>query len=102
MTQWHDTMVDRPETDGAVNVTGWTISSQRCLGRSDPTRVSWDISSVGWPRRMGFLARCELGHIARSASGLQGTREQGAFGITQLANKRLGMTHWGKPRLAIL
>ncbi len=24
--QWHDTMVDRPETDGAVYVTGWTIS----------------------------------------------------------------------------
>ena len=26
MTHWHDTMVDRPETDGAVYVTGWTIS----------------------------------------------------------------------------
>lgn len=26
MSHWHDTMVDRPETDGAVYVTGWTIS----------------------------------------------------------------------------
>jgi len=26
MTHWQDTMVDRPETDGAVYVTGWTIS----------------------------------------------------------------------------
>jgi hypothetical protein len=25
MTHWHDTMVDRPETDGAVYVTGWTL-----------------------------------------------------------------------------
>lgn len=24
--QWHDTMVDRPESDGTVYVTGWTIS----------------------------------------------------------------------------
>jgi len=90
MTQWHDTMVDRPETDGAVNVTGWTISSLTVLGTLRSNKGFVDISSVGWPRRMGFLARCELGHIARSASGLQGTREQGAFGITQLANKRLG------------
>jgi hypothetical protein len=26
MTPWHDTMVDRPETDGAVYLTGWTVS----------------------------------------------------------------------------
>jgi hypothetical protein len=26
MTHWRNTMVDRPETDGAVYVTGWTIS----------------------------------------------------------------------------
>jgi hypothetical protein len=26
MSRWHDTMVDRPEADGAVYVTGWTIS----------------------------------------------------------------------------
>ena len=29
MTYWHDTMVDTPETDGAVYVTGWTISPSR-------------------------------------------------------------------------
>jgi hypothetical protein len=29
---WHDTMVDRPETDGAVYVTGWTISGLAVLG----------------------------------------------------------------------
>jgi hypothetical protein len=26
MTHWHDKMVEQPETDGAVYVTGWTIS----------------------------------------------------------------------------
>ena len=26
MSRWHDTMVDRPEADGAVYVTCWTIS----------------------------------------------------------------------------
>jgi len=32
MTHWHDTMVDRPETDGTVYVTGWTISGLAVLG----------------------------------------------------------------------
>ena len=32
MTHWHDTMVDRPETDGAVYITGWTISGLAVLG----------------------------------------------------------------------
>jgi hypothetical protein len=32
MPQWHDTMVDRPQTDGAVYVTGWTISGVAVLG----------------------------------------------------------------------
>jgi hypothetical protein len=32
MTDWHDTMVDRPETDGSVYVTGWTISGLAVLG----------------------------------------------------------------------
>jgi hypothetical protein len=32
MPHWHDTMVDRPETDGAVYVTGWTISGLAVLG----------------------------------------------------------------------
>jgi hypothetical protein len=27
MSHWQDTMVDRPETDGAVYVTGWTIGA---------------------------------------------------------------------------
>jgi hypothetical protein len=31
MSDWHDTMVDRPETDGAVYVTGWTISGLAVL-----------------------------------------------------------------------
>ena len=26
MTHWHDTMVDRPESDGSGYVTGWTVS----------------------------------------------------------------------------
>ncbi len=26
MNHWRDTMVDRPESDGAAYVTGWTIS----------------------------------------------------------------------------
>jgi hypothetical protein len=32
MIHWHDTMVDRPETDGAVYATGWTISGLTVLG----------------------------------------------------------------------
>jgi hypothetical protein len=32
MPRWHDKMVDRPETDGAVSVTGWTISGLAVLG----------------------------------------------------------------------
>ncbi len=32
MTHWHDSMVDRPETDGAVYLTGWTISGLAVLG----------------------------------------------------------------------
>jgi hypothetical protein len=32
MTDWHDTMVDRPETDEAAYVTGWTISGLAVLG----------------------------------------------------------------------
>ncbi|MGB8397303.1 hypothetical protein [Bradyrhizobium sp.] len=32
MTHWRDTMVDRPETDGAAYATGWTISGLAVLG----------------------------------------------------------------------
>ena len=32
MKHWHDTMVERPETDGAVHATGWTISGLAVLG----------------------------------------------------------------------
>ena len=32
MNHWHDSMVDRPETDGAVYATGWTISGLAVLG----------------------------------------------------------------------
>lgn len=32
MTHWHDTMVDRPESDAAVYATGWTISGLTVLG----------------------------------------------------------------------
>jgi hypothetical protein len=32
MSHWHDSMVDRPETDGAVYVTGWMISGLAVLG----------------------------------------------------------------------
>jgi hypothetical protein len=31
MSHWHDTMVDRPEVDGAVYVTGRTISGLAVL-----------------------------------------------------------------------
>ena len=26
MSQWRDSMVDRPETDGTAYLTGWTVS----------------------------------------------------------------------------
>jgi hypothetical protein len=32
MTNWHDSMVDRPETDRAAYATGWTISGLAVLG----------------------------------------------------------------------
>jgi hypothetical protein len=32
MTDWHDTMVDRPESEGAGYATGWTISGLAVLG----------------------------------------------------------------------
>ncbi|WOH47174.1 hypothetical protein [Bradyrhizobium sp. sBnM-33] len=32
MTQWRDSMVDRPETDGATYLTGWTVSGIAVLG----------------------------------------------------------------------
>ena len=32
MTNWHDSMVDRPESDGASYATGWTISGLAVLG----------------------------------------------------------------------
>ena len=32
VTHWHDTMVDRPESDGAAYVTGWTVSGIVVLG----------------------------------------------------------------------
>ena len=32
MTHWHDTLVDRPESDGAAYATGWTISGLAVLG----------------------------------------------------------------------
>ena len=32
MTHWHDSMVDRPETDRTDYVTGWTISGLAVLG----------------------------------------------------------------------
>jgi len=32
MTDWRDEMVDRPQTDGAAYMTGWTISGLAVLG----------------------------------------------------------------------
>ena len=31
MSHWHDTLVDRPETDGGGYMTGWTISGLATL-----------------------------------------------------------------------
>ena len=32
MSQWHDTMVEQPEPDGATYLTGWTVSGLVVLG----------------------------------------------------------------------
>jgi hypothetical protein len=32
MTHWNDTMVDRPESDGAIYATGWSVSALAVLG----------------------------------------------------------------------
>ena len=32
VSQWRDSMVDRPETDGAAYLTGWTVSGVAVLG----------------------------------------------------------------------
>ena len=31
MSQWRDSMVDRPETDGAAYLAGWTVSGVAVL-----------------------------------------------------------------------
>ena len=31
MTNWHDSMVDQPQSDGAAYATGWTISGMAVL-----------------------------------------------------------------------
>ena len=40
MTDWNDTMVDRPEADGAIYATGWTISGLAVLARLWPSGCS--------------------------------------------------------------
>ena len=30
--QWHDTMVEQPDTDGPAYLTGWTISGLAVIG----------------------------------------------------------------------
>jgi hypothetical protein len=47
MSHWHDTMVDRPETDGAVYVTGWTISGLAVLGTSCLASRDLTLGAVG-------------------------------------------------------
>jgi len=32
MTDWNDTLVDRPQPDGSAYATGWTISGLAVLG----------------------------------------------------------------------
>ena len=32
MAHWNDTMVDRPQSDGAIYATGWSISGLAVLG----------------------------------------------------------------------
>jgi hypothetical protein len=32
MTDWHDSTVEKPDTDGAVYARGWTISGLAVLG----------------------------------------------------------------------
>jgi hypothetical protein len=32
MTEWHDTMVDRPEADDRAYAVGWTLSGLAVLG----------------------------------------------------------------------
>ena len=32
MSQWRDSMVDQPESDGAAYLTGWTVSGVVVLG----------------------------------------------------------------------
>ncbi len=41
MPHWRDSMVDRPETDGAVYVMGWTISGLAVLGAIVVVWILW-------------------------------------------------------------
>jgi hypothetical protein len=41
MSHWRDSMVDKPETDGAVYVTGWTISGLAVLGAIVVVWILW-------------------------------------------------------------
>ena len=43
MAHWHDTMVDQPKTDGAVYVTGWTVSGLAVLGTIVAVWIFWNL-----------------------------------------------------------
>ena len=65
MTHWHDTMVDRPETDGAVYATGWTISGlavlgDHCRGLGARDLAPGDFRAPGCYRRRSPMGPCRL------------------------------------------
>jgi hypothetical protein len=55
MTHWRNTMVDRPETDAAVYVTGWTISGL--------ARISHRVRRIGAPNQRKFFCEKDFGMI---------------------------------------
>ena len=93
MTHWRDTMVDRPETDGAVYVTGWTISGLAVLGKL--------VERAGEAAKLGFgahphmlrhscgFALANKGHDTRSLQAYLGHKNiQHTVRYTELAPTR--------------
>ena len=91
MTHWHDRMVDRPETDGAVYVTGWTISGLAVLGGC----CGLGFRDLGAPGTTGVGAvraskpvSVEAAGRPHSAAGAPGLRRLPCLALAQYPGQR--------------
>jgi hypothetical protein len=78
MAHWHDTMVDRPETDGAVYVTGWTDFRPSRTRRNRGCLASWNLPGTN-PRPDDLTNRVGPRHINVNLYGLSPPPRWGRF-----------------------